>query len=330
MIVHLGKLAGPTRGELDGQVEDIGLEELRELHEKRSPLVLSIPPERITLRVEKSMHFQVEDRPGKPRCIIVGVPLGELHRLFQLHGTGLLDRNVRLYVGKKTPANKGMMTTLREQAERDKFFFYNNGLCFLASRIEKPVTDGNHVTIGLHRPQLDERRANLLHDREVRRRSARRGDSLSPYYLSSGGDTDERFIDTVIRATNTQTPVTSRDFHANDALQKKLLERFSRLEPPWFYERKAGLWNALDGSIKDHSRYIPLTLSSSFEPSTTRRWRGAFYRGMVARACRARRGERSSRTVLSEEGLYSTPSRRIVTMTPMFMMPLSHTSLTCS
>lgn len=54
----------------------------------------------------------------------------------------------------------------------------------------------------------------------------------------------------MIRSTNTQTPVSSRDFHANDPIQKALILKFSRLTPSWFYEPKVGLWDTYESRLK--------------------------------------------------------------------------------
>lgn len=246
LLLHLGGLAAPTKGELGGEVEDFGTTELRRVSEERSPLILSKPPSKISLRIDESMFFKLDARVGKPRCLILGVPLTELHRLYQEHGPGLLDRNVRMFVGKKTPANKGMAATLKDPSERSNFFYYNNGLCFLAKRIDKPISIDEHVTIGLHEPQIVNGGQTYVTVGKTDEDELEGAHVLARIFCPPEGEAGEKFTDNVIRDTNTQTPVTSRDFHANDPIQKRLLEMFSHLEPPWFYERKVGLWNSLE------------------------------------------------------------------------------------
>lgn len=170
--------------------------------------------------------------------------------MFQVHGTGLLERNVRLYVGKRTPANKGMISTLENTSDRGNFFFYNNGLYFIVDRIDKPIVDGDMVTIGLHSPQIVNGGQTYFTIGSLDEDELDDATVLARIICPPQGDLRERFVDNVTRATNTQTPVTSRDFRANDPVQKKLFEMFNRLDPPWFYERKAGLWETLDAKFK--------------------------------------------------------------------------------
>lgn len=154
LLVHLGELAGPTSGELGKDVEDFGLKALREVSERRATLVFPDPPSHIRIKVESKLCFKLEDRPGKPRGYIIGVPLEEINRLYHEHGTGLLARNVRLFAGKQTPANSGMIETLDSDSERSNFFYYNNGLCIVVSKIDKEVRENGTSSIGLHNPQI--------------------------------------------------------------------------------------------------------------------------------------------------------------------------------
>lgn len=242
LLVHLGKLAAPTAGELGRDIEDFGIQELREVSDRRSALVIPEPPAHIRLRVDRGLCFKLEDHPGKPRCWIVGVPLEEVNRLYHEHGTGLLARNVRLFAGKKTPANSAMRVTLDSAAERSNFFYYNNGLCIVVSRIDKEAHDDGHSTIGLHHPQIvngGQTYYTVGHTEDDKLEGASvLVRIICPPALGKGDD----FTDTVIRSTNTQTPVDSRDFHSNDERQTALMDKFSHLTPAWFYEPKRGLW----------------------------------------------------------------------------------------
>ena len=250
LLIHLGELAGPTSGELGKDVEDYGLKALREASERRATLVFPDPPAHIRIRVESKLCFRLEDRPGKPRCYIVGVPLEEVNRLYHEHGTGLLARNVRLFAGKQTPANKGMIETLDVGSERSNFFYYNNGLCIVVSKIDKEIRDDGHSLIGLHNPQIvngGQTYYTIGHAEDDKLKGASvLARIICPPSLGKG----DEFTDTVIRSTNTQTPVNSRDFHANDPIQKALTARFSRLTPAWFYEPKVGLWDTYESKLK--------------------------------------------------------------------------------
>jgi hypothetical protein len=250
LLLHLGKLGQPTAGEIADDLEDWGIDEIREASDRRSALEIPKPPTYIRLRVDRKLCFKLEDRPGKPRCWIVGVPLEEVNRLYHEHGTGLLARNVRLFAGKRTPANSAMADTLSSDAERSNFFYYNNGLCIVVSRIDKETYDNGRSLIGLHDPQIvngGQTYFTVGHAEDDRLKGA---SVLARIICPPSEEKGEQFTDTVIRSTNTQTPVDSRDFHANDARQKSLTDKFSRLTPSWFYEPKVGLWETYEAKGK--------------------------------------------------------------------------------
>jgi hypothetical protein len=263
LIIHFGTLAAPTKGELKGVVEDYGRDRLKAIYEDRSPVTFGQIPDRIDLVIEKETFFRLEDRPGKPRCFVAKVPLTEIQRLFVRYRAGLLDRNVRLHVGSRTAANKGMSKTLRDPKERENFFYYNNGLCILAERIDKPQPSGENVVIGLHRPQIVNGGQTYYTVGQLDEDDLQGADVLARIICPPAQDPDQ-FTDDVIRFNNTQTPVTSRDFHSNDPIQKSLFEKFAHFNPPWFYERKEGLWESLDSKFQARFRRIAGKARSCF------------------------------------------------------------------
>jgi hypothetical protein len=253
LLVHFGKIAPPTAGEKEGVVEDFGKDQLKTIFEDRSPVTFGKIPEHIDLVVEKGAYFKLEDRIGKPRCFVARVPLTELQRLFVIYRAGLLDRNVRLHVGSRTAANKGMASTLKSDEERGNFFYYNNGLCILAEKIDSPRTSGENILIGLHRPQIVNGGQTYYTVGQLDEPFLE-GASVLARIICPPPLKPEDFTDEVIRYNNTQTPVTSRDFHSNDSIQKSLFEKFAHYAPPHFYERKEGLWESLDAKFQSRFR----------------------------------------------------------------------------
>lgn len=253
ILFHLGELAQPTKSELQGKVEDFGSGRLQEVFEDKSPITFGQTPDRVDLAIENDSFFRLDDRPGRARCYVAKVPLTELHKLFVRYRAGLLDRNVRLHVGAQTAANKGMSTTLKDETQRANFFFYNNGLCILSERIEKPLRSGQNSIIGLHRPQIVNGGQTYYTVGQLDEDQLE-GAAVLARIICPSVEKKEEFIDNVIRFNNTQTPVTSRDFHSNDLIQRNLFDKFSHLNPPWFYERKEGLWESLDAKFQSRFR----------------------------------------------------------------------------
>ena len=70
------------------------------------------------------------------RVLIGKVPVREIEVLFNRHGDLLLERNVRRFLGLQgNRVNQGIDHTLRTEAERGNFFFYNNGITLLCREV---------------------------------------------------------------------------------------------------------------------------------------------------------------------------------------------------
>lgn len=250
-LVHLGELTPAIRGEL-GVIVDVDSRRLIEAHESSMEVSFAPPPAYIDLDIERNMFFRLEDRPNHARCFVTRVPLTELNKIYRTHREGLLDRNIRLHAGRTTPANKGMGNTLARDKEPENFFYYNNGLCILCAKIDKPQDTLTGVRIRLHEPQIVNG-GQTYHTVGTLDEDLLDAGFVLARIISPPGGASEAFVQNVIRFNNTQTPVTSRDFHANDPIQKRLVDKFSKFETPWFYERKLGLWEALPD--KERARF---------------------------------------------------------------------------
>lgn len=242
-LVHLGELTPAIQAEL-GSIKNYDLRALKDSYESSHSVVFNQPPSYIDLTIEPGMFFKLDDRPGKARCYVARVPLIELHGLYRKHKEGLLDRNIRLHAGKRTAANSGMIRTLQDPSDSSNFFYYNNGLCLTCSRFDKPIEARGVVTIRLHDPQIVNG-GQTYHTVGVTDEGDLKDAFVVCRIISPPPNDNGNFIEKVIRYNNTQTLVTSRDFHSNDDIQKSLFEKFSKFQPSWFYERKLGLWEAL-------------------------------------------------------------------------------------
>jgi len=71
------------------------------------------------------------------RVFIGKIPVSELARLMDTHKDRLLQRNIRRYLGLQgNRVNRGIDETLRNDAERTNFFFYNNGVTLTCDRFD--------------------------------------------------------------------------------------------------------------------------------------------------------------------------------------------------
>ena len=60
--------------------------------------------------------------------------------LYERAGLRLFARNIRGFMGMKTPVNKGMVATLEKEPER--FFYYNNGITIVCDEAERKSSQG--------------------------------------------------------------------------------------------------------------------------------------------------------------------------------------------
>jgi len=66
----------------------------------------------------------------------------------------LFDENIREYLGSTVTVNKKMAQTLNNPEDRCNFFFYNNGITMIVSKIESEKTEGNNRVIKVDNPQI--------------------------------------------------------------------------------------------------------------------------------------------------------------------------------
>jgi len=248
-LVHLGRLSMALKGEL-GPVKDCDAAHLQKAWEDLRAIQMPKRPESIQLHLKSDRMFRMPDAPERPRCVVCEIALTELYRLYENHGSGLFDDNVRLHAGDATPANKGMRQTLLDP-DRQKapdFFYYNNGIAILCEKIgkEERGKGPQQIILPLTAPQIINGAQTTYTVGNLDEDQVHRDASVLARIVCPPKKHAEQFRDNVIRFNNTQTPVKSRDFRANDAIQKALFEALSKWNPAYFYERKLGLWEALD------------------------------------------------------------------------------------
>jgi len=141
------------------------------------------------------------------------------------HGKGLLEKNIRFYRG-ATDVNLGMETTIAEHPEW--FWYFNNGITILCSRIEKTRLNGDSRNLGV----FDCQGVSVVNGAqtvgviwEIARRDPVRFKSLTSHIhvrLISLEHCPPGFDAEVTRATNTQNRIANRDFAALDQTQQRL------------------------------------------------------------------------------------------------------------
>jgi hypothetical protein len=159
--------------------------------------------------------------------------------------TRFLEPNVRDYNGKSNPVNKQIRTTLEEMSttpHQEDFWWLNNGITILSD--ECPV-NGHKMTI--KNPEVVN---GLQTSHEIYEwYSAHKKDKDTRNVLVRViVPTDEKSRSKIIKATNSQTPVSMLSLMSTDQIQEDIEDRL-RLYG-LFYDRKKGEYRRLKKAIK--------------------------------------------------------------------------------
>jgi len=143
------------------------------------------------------------------------------------HGRNLFARNIRNFKG-STEVNNSITATLRDQPEH--FWYFNNGITILCSRVQKQVLGGASHDSGVFECQG----VNIVNGAQTVGVIGVIGESLTKpveqarvlVRLISLEQCPEGFDKSVTRATNTQNRIDNRDFAALDPNQCRLASEF--------------------------------------------------------------------------------------------------------
>jgi len=179
-----------------------------------------------------------------------------LAKLYNEHGTRLLERNVRSFLQVKGQVNKGIRDTLRD--ESDMFLAYNNGISVTAESIEiirdnngKPsikkirdmqIVNGGQTTASIYNAQKDKKISTDLSKVFVQ---------MKVSVIKSSEDMNV-IVPRISAFANTQNKIQMADFSANDPFHRRI-EDLSRViwapaqggmkSQNWFYERARGQYS---------------------------------------------------------------------------------------
>ncbi len=200
---------------------------------------------------------------GKPDNIIsytsylAVVPGKILNELYLLHGSKLLEGNVRSFLSNKRKVNKGIQNTIKNYPEM--FFAYNNGIAATATEIDTQMTDEGLKIIRIKDLQIvngGQTTASIANTLLT----ARRDENIDISHLFVPmkvsvleHSMSEKIIPKIAEYSNSQNPVDASDFFSNHPFHIRI-EGFSRHIPApavrgnqyqqyWYYERTRGQYN---------------------------------------------------------------------------------------
>lgn len=177
------------------------------------------------------------------------VPGEVLFRLYEEYGARLFEFNVRSFLQATGKVNKGIRATLLDEAERERFLAYNNGITATADEIEVgqdhgqtvirslrglQIVNGAQTTASIHRARK--------HDKVDLSRVA-----VSMKLTCVQPEKLGEFVPLISRYANTQNPVQLADLTANSPFHVRLEQLAEKVWCPgesdrWFYERARGAY----------------------------------------------------------------------------------------
>ncbi len=174
---------------------------------------------------EQPPWLRFED--GHGRISYVGrVDGSQVAEIFRAHRSSIFSLNIRNYIGDNL-TNRGIKTTATNAPE--DFFFYNNGISALASRIEEDsenrtlvcddfsIINGAQTVRSLQKAHADDSNA-VRGVRVLIRVTEARPKSVEPDFLYS-----------ITKFNNTQNAIKVADFRSNDKVQIDIGAKFERM-----------------------------------------------------------------------------------------------------
>jgi hypothetical protein len=160
-----------------------------------------------------------------------------IHRLVERYGVSLFEKNVRNPL-KKSSINREIENTLKNNPSY--FWYYNNGITAITRSIPEIGSQSHEFeVIGLqiiNGAQTAYSIYNALRSCSIEQRNLIDAETRITFRLLKSGGTD--FDLKVTKFTNSQNPVSDRDFWSNDPIQERIQRYF--YETKVWYERRAG------------------------------------------------------------------------------------------
>lgn len=194
------------------------------------------------------------------RVFVGKVPVSELARLMDAHGDRLLERNIRRYLGLHgNRVNEAIAATLRSDAERPNFYFYNNGVTLICSRFDYNALQPENHRVRVEGLQIINGGQTSKTIQSTLAHQSTLAQSQLPHVganfdvafvlvrLYQVPSDSTSFVQTITYATNSQNPVDLKDLRSNDERQKKI--ELSLRDLGYEYRRQRGEGAPTPGDI---------------------------------------------------------------------------------
>ncbi len=186
------------------------------------------------------------------RVLIGKVNVAEIAKLFQAHGDGLLEKNIRRYLGlNRNRVNEAIQETLLGE-RKDNFYFKNNGITMICKKFSyNALQEKNWDIIAediqiINGGQTCKTIEHTVNDNPTKDFS-QVFVLVRIYELSDSNEDNENLVNEITLATNSQNPVDLSDLRAYDSIQRTLETDIKELG--YNYRRKKDIANTTDSII---------------------------------------------------------------------------------
>ena len=166
------------------------------------------------------------------------IEVGSLIALHEAHGAVLYERNIRAFLGKRTPVNTAIRDTLASSPET--FVYLNNGVTMLADTIEPKNLRGERRRLKLRGLSVINGAQTIASSAQFKMENPESNIEDAKVLLTIiKADSNGEFGKQVTRARNHQNPVESWNFAALDDEQERLRCELAHFNLHYIYKAAA-------------------------------------------------------------------------------------------
>lgn len=202
-----------------------------------------IPKSEFELKFEKNQVIYV-DKPFKSNIFIIKP--SQIYLMFDKFGQSLFYKNIRNPLT-SSHFNEEIKNTVKNNPIN--FWYFNNGITAITDRIDDFHSDSDIVTINGIQVINGAQTVYSIYDSykyadDETRKKMDHNALITFRVLESGGDD---FDLKVTRYTNSQNPISERDFHANDEIQLNIQKEFLKNTNVWYETRRGEFRKKIKG-----------------------------------------------------------------------------------
>lgn len=193
------------------------------------------------------LNSEQENKEDSVNTLFFAMEVSEVYKMLKeskLVNYNLFDENIREYLGitgKYGKINKNVQKTLEDPLERNRFFYYNNGITMICKKWTKPTPRSRKKIIHIERPQIvngcqtvgtiSKVFDNMLEkytEAEVCKEFNHCLVLVKVYELDKNEDKDKDIYKNIVQYTNMQTGITQKDFVSADKYFRNLQKEFKK------------------------------------------------------------------------------------------------------